>query len=128
MAEKTDIKDDETTSSYLNRLIKASERRKKQIDDFRIKNINKLEIGDYVVHSQHGIGRYLGIVTKVFDNIRDLYAETVESKMRGYNKGRFSFNVKGGRCERCWGDGVIRIEMHFLPDVYVPCEECGGSR
>jgi len=64
----------------------------------------------------------------VFDNIRDLYAETVESKMRGYNKGRFSFNVKGGRCERCWGDGVIRIEMHFLPDVYVQCEECHGTR
>ena len=66
--------------------------------------------------------------TKVFDNIRDLYAETVESKMRGYNKGRFSFNVKGGRCEKCWGDGVIRIEMHFLPDVYVQCEECHGTR
>ncbi len=66
--------------------------------------------------------------TKVFDNIRDLYAETVEAKMRGYNKGRFSFNVKGGRCEKCWGDGVIRIEMHFLPDVYVECEECHGTR
>lgn len=66
--------------------------------------------------------------TGVFDNIRDLFAETVEAKMRGYNKGRFSFNVKGGRCERCWGDGVIRIEMHFLPDVYVPCEECHGKR
>lgn len=66
--------------------------------------------------------------TGVFDNIRDLFAETTEAKMRGYNKGRFSFNVKGGRCERCWGDGVIRIEMHFLPDVYVPCEECHGKR
>ena len=66
--------------------------------------------------------------TGVFDHIRDLYASMVESKMRGYTKGRFSFNVKGGRCERCWGDGVIRIEMHFLPDVYVPCEECGGTR
>lgn len=66
--------------------------------------------------------------TKVFDAIRDLYAETVEAKMRGYTKGRFSFNVKGGRCERCWGDGVIRIEMHFLPDVYVECEECHGTR
>ena len=65
---------------------------------------------------------------KVFDAIRDLYAETVEAKMRGYTKGRFSFNVKGGRCERCWGDGVIRIEMHFLPDVYVECEECHGTR
>ena len=66
--------------------------------------------------------------TGVFDNIRDLFAETQESQMRGYNKGRFSFNVKGGRCERCWGDGVIRIEMHFLPDVYIPCEECHGTR
>jgi len=66
--------------------------------------------------------------TGVFDNIRDLFSETTEAKMRGYNKGRFSFNVKGGRCERCWGDGVIRIEMHFLPDVYVPCEECHGTR
>lgn len=66
--------------------------------------------------------------TGVFDHIRDLFAETQEAQMRGYNKGRFSFNVKGGRCERCWGDGVIRIEMHFLPDVYIPCEECGGTR
>ena len=66
--------------------------------------------------------------TGVFDNIRDLFAETQEAQMRGYNKGRFSFNVKGGRCERCWGDGVIRIEMHFLPDVYIPCEECHGTR
>ena len=66
--------------------------------------------------------------TGVFDNIRDLFAETQEAQMRGYNKGRFSFNVKGGRCERCWGDGVIRIEMHFLPDVYIPCEECNGTR
>ena len=66
--------------------------------------------------------------TGVFDNIRDLFAETQEAQIRGYNKGRFSFNVKGGRCERCWGDGVIRIEMHFLPDVYIPCEECHGTR
>ena len=66
--------------------------------------------------------------TGVFDNIRDLFAETVEAKSRGYSKGRFSFNVKGGRCEKCWGDGVIRIEMNFLPDVYVPCEECHGTR
>jgi excinuclease ABC subunit A len=66
--------------------------------------------------------------TGVFDHIRDLFSESVEAKVRGYNKGRFSFNVKGGRCERCSGDGVIRIEMHFLPDVYIPCEECQGSR
>lgn len=66
--------------------------------------------------------------TGVFDHIRDLFAETMEAKMRGYNRGRFSFNVKGGRCEKCCGDGVIRIEMHFLPDVYIPCEECHGTR
>ena len=66
--------------------------------------------------------------TGVFDHIRDLFTETVEAKVRGYKKGRFSFNVKGGRCERCCGDGVIKIEMHFLPDVYIPCEECHGSR
>lgn len=66
--------------------------------------------------------------TKIFDYIRDLFALTVEAKMRGYNKGRFSFNVSGGRCERCQGDGIKRISMNFLPDVYVPCEECGGKR
>jgi excinuclease ABC subunit A len=66
--------------------------------------------------------------TGVFDNIRDLYTMTNEAKMRGYGKGRFSFNVKGGRCEACRGDGVKRIEMHFLPDVYVPCEICHGKR
>lgn len=66
--------------------------------------------------------------TGVFDLIRDVYSRTTESKIRGYKQGRFSFNVKGGRCEACKGDGVIRIEMHFLPDVYVPCEECKGSR
>ena len=66
--------------------------------------------------------------TGVFDDIRDLYTQTPEAKMRGYEKGRFSFNVKGGRCEACQGDGILRISMHFLPDVYVPCEECGGKR
>ena len=66
--------------------------------------------------------------TGVFDQIRDLFASTADAKTKGYGKGRFSFNVKGGRCEACGGDGIIKIEMHFLPDVYVPCEVCGGKR
>lgn len=66
--------------------------------------------------------------TGVFDDIRDVYAETNEAKVRGYKKGRFSFNVKGGRCEACKGDGILKIEMHFLPDVFVPCEVCHGKR
>ena len=66
--------------------------------------------------------------TGVFDQIRDLFAATADAKAKGYSKGRFSFNVKGGRCEACGGDGILKIEMHFLPDVYVPCEVCGGKR
>jgi excinuclease ABC subunit A len=66
--------------------------------------------------------------TGLFDDIRDVFSNTTESKVRGYKKGRFSFNVKGGRCEACRGDGIIKIEMHFLPDVYVPCEICKGKR
>ena len=66
--------------------------------------------------------------TGVFDHIRELFSQTKESKVRGYQPGRFSFNVKGGRCEACKGDGTLKIEMHFLPDVYVPCEVCGGKR
>lgn len=66
--------------------------------------------------------------TGLFDDIRDVFSQTNEAKLRGYQKGRFSFNVKGGRCEACRGDGIIKIEMHFLPDVYVPCEVCGGKR
>ena len=66
--------------------------------------------------------------TGVFDMIRDLFAATTDAKERGYKKGRFSFNVKGGRCEACSGDGIIKIEMHFLSDIYVPCEVCHGKR
>ena len=66
--------------------------------------------------------------TGVFDHMRKLFAETTEAKVRGYQQGRFSFNVKGGRCEACAGDGTIKIEMNFLPDVYVPCEICHGAR
>src|SRR6185437_3927690 len=66
--------------------------------------------------------------TGVFDLIRDLFSKTQDARMRGYKAGRFSFNVKGGRCEACKGDGIIKIEMQFLPDVYVPCEVCGGKR
>lgn len=97
------------------------------------KEIKGIENLDKVVEiSQDAIGRtprsnpatYVG----VFDDIRDFYTNTKEAKMRGYDKGRFSFNVKGGRCEACWGDGVKKIEMHFLPDVYVPCDVCGGKR
>ena len=66
--------------------------------------------------------------TGLFDMIRDIFAQTPEAKMRGFNKGRFSFNAKGGRCEACAGDGIIKIEMHFLPDIFVPCEVCGGKR
>ncbi|MBR1413764.1 MAG: excinuclease ABC subunit UvrA [Bacilli bacterium] len=97
------------------------------------KEIKGLDIIDKVVHvSQDAIGRtprsnpatYIGL----FDDIRDLFANTKESKMRGYDKGRFSFNVKGGRCEACQGDGIKKIEMHFLPDVYVDCDVCKGKR
>ncbi len=89
-------------------------------------------IGKLVNIDQSPIGRTPrsnpGTYTSLFDEIRDIFAMTNEAKMRGYAKGRFSFNVKGGRCETCKGDGVIKIEMHFLPDVYVPCEACHGKR
>ena len=97
------------------------------------KEIKGLENIDKVIDiSQTPIGRTPrsnpATYTGVFDDIRDVFTSTKEAKMRGYDKGRFSFNVKGGRCEACWGDGVKKIEMHFLPDVYVPCEVCGGTR
>ena len=99
----------------------------------KCKEVKGMEHVDKVVHiTQDPIGRtprsnpatYVG----VFDDIRDVFADMKESKIRGYGKNRFSFNVKGGRCEACWGDGVKRIEMNFLPDVYVPCEVCKGTR
>ncbi len=97
------------------------------------KEIKGLENVDKVVHiSQSPIGRTPrsnpATYTGVFDDIRDLFASTKEAKILGYDKSRFSFNVKGGRCEACRGDGVKKIEMHFLPDVYVPCSVCGGKR
>ena len=95
-----------------------------------IKGINHLD--KIVDIDQSPIGRTPrsnpATYTGVFDHIRDLFAQTNEAKTRGYQKGRFSFNVKGGRCEACRGDGIIKIEMHFLPDVYVPCEVCHGKR
>ncbi len=99
----------------------------------KFKSIKGLENIDKVIDiSQTPIGRTPrsnpATYTGVFDDIRDVFTETKEAKLRGYDKSRFSFNVKGGRCEACYGDGVKKIEMHFLPDVYVPCEVCGGTR
>ncbi|MCM3358728.1 excinuclease ABC subunit UvrA [Psychrobacillus sp. FSL K6-4046] len=97
------------------------------------KTIEGIEMLDKVIEiDQSPIGRTPrsnpATYTGVFDDIRDLFASTNEAKIRGYKKGRFSFNIKGGRCEACRGDGIIKIEMHFLPDVYVPCEVCHGKR
>ncbi|HET7626948.1 MAG TPA: excinuclease ABC subunit UvrA [Bacillales bacterium] len=105
-------------------------RREKPGEHKKIKGIKEL---DRVIDiDQSPIGRTPrsnpATYTGVFDFIRDVFASTNEAKMRGYKKGRFSFNVKGGRCEACRGDGIIKIEMHFLPDVYVPCEVCEGKR
>ena len=123
-------------SSLVNEIIYkaiAANLYKTKVKPGKHKKIIGLENIDKVIDiSQTPIGRtprsnpatYVG----VFDDIRDVFAQTKEAKMRGYDKGRFSFNVKGGRCEACWGDGVKKIEMHFLPDVYVPCEVCHGTR
>ena len=123
-------------SSLVNEIVHkavASNLYKTKVKPGKHKKIIGLENIDKVIDiSQAPIGRtprsnpatYVG----VFDDIRDVFASTKEAKMRGYDKGRFSFNVKGGRCEACWGDGVKKIEMHFLPDVYVPCEVCHGTR
>ena len=96
----------------------------------RLEGVDKLD--KVIAIDQSPIGRTPrsnpATYTGVFDMIRDLFASTADAKAKGYSKGRFSFNVKGGRCEACSGDGIIKIEMHFLPDVYVPCEVCGGKR
>ena len=111
----------------------ANELYRSKVVPGKCKEIVGLENIDKVIQiTQDAIGRtprsnpatYVG----VFDDIRDLFSQTKEAKMRGYDKGRFSFNVKGGRCENCWGDGVKKIEMHFLADVYVPCDVCKGKR
>jgi len=91
--------------------------------------VTGMDLLDKVVHVDQGpIGRTPATYTGVFDHVRKLFAATTEAKIRGYQPGRFSFNVKGGRCEACSGDGTIKIEMQFLPDVYVPCEVCHGAR
>lgn len=99
----------------------------------KVKDVKGMdELDKIITIDQNPIGRTPrsnpATYTGVFDDIRDLFAQTPDAKLRGYDKGRFSFNVKGGRCEACWGDGVKRISMNFLPDVYVPCEECHGTR
>ena len=107
---------------------------KEEIDTTVVKSVDGIDgnIDKIIDIDQSPIGRTPrsnpATYTGVFDDIRDLYASTNEAKLRGYKKGRFSFNVKGGRCEACSGDGILKIEMHFLPDVYVPCEICKGKR
>lgn len=113
--------------SVFNNIYKSKEKPGKHKKIIGLENIDKV-----IDISQDPIGRTPrsnpATYTGLFDEIRDLFASMKESKIRGYDKSRFSFNVKGGRCEACWGDGVKKIEMHFLPDVYVPCEVCGGTR
>ena len=111
----------------------AAEKNRVKVRPGKCDGIEGLEYIDKVIAlDQSPIGRSPrsnpATYTGVFNDIRDLFASTQEAKMRGYGQGRFSFNVKGGRCEACAGDGLVKIEMHFLPDVYVPCEVCGGKR
>lgn len=123
-------------SSLINEVLYRSLARELNKAKFKLgkmKQIKGLESLDKVINiDQSPIGRTPrsnpATYTGLFDLIRDLFANTPEAKMRGFQKGRFSFNVKGGRCEACSGDGIIKIEMHFLPDVYVPCEVCNGKR
>ena len=111
----------------------AAEKNRVKVRPGKCDEILGLEHVDKVINlDQSPIGRTPrsnpATYTGAFNEIRDLYASTQDAKLRGYNQGRFSFNVKGGRCEACSGDGLLKIEMHFLPDVYVPCEVCGGKR
>lgn len=123
-------------SSLVNEILYKSLARKLnrvRIIPRKCKGIEGIEQLDKVINiDQSPIGRTPrsnpATYTGMFDMIRDLFAATVDAKERGYKKGRFSFNVKGGRCEACSGDGILKVEMHFLPDVYVPCEVCGGKR
>lgn len=123
-------------SSLVNEIlykVLAKELNRAKTKSGKFKDIEGIEQLDKVIQiDQSPIGRTPrsnpATYTKVFDNIRDLFASTNEAKMRGYKKGRFSFNVKGGRCEACKGDGTVKVEMHFLPDIYVPCEVCHGKR
>ena len=123
-------------SSLINEILKkavAQKVNKNKVRPGKYEKIEGLEHVDKIVSiDQSPIGRTPrsnpATYTGVFDSIRDVFAQTNEAKVRGYAKGRFSFNVKGGRCEACKGDGILKVEMHFLPDVYVPCEVCGGKR
>lgn len=123
-------------SSLVNQILHKSLAQKlngSKVKPGKYKDIRGLEYLDKVIDiDQSPIGRTPrsnpATYTGMFDHIRDVFAMTTEAKMRGYQKGRFSFNVKGGRCEACNGDGILKVEMHFLPDVYVPCEVCKGKR
>ena len=123
-------------SSLINEILYktlAAEKNRTKVHPGKCAGIDGLEFVDKVIAlDQSPIGRSPrsnpATYTGVFNDIRDLFASTQDAKLRGYSQGRFSFNVKGGRCEACAGDGLIKIEMHFLPDVYVPCEVCGGRR
>ncbi|MGN1130706.1 MAG: ATP-binding cassette domain-containing protein, partial [Ruminococcus sp.] len=123
-------------SSLINEILYkklASELNRMKIRPGKHKSVKGLDRLDKVINiNQSPIGRTPrsnpATYTGVFTDIRSLFANTQDAKMRGYNQSRFSFNVKGGRCEACQGDGIIKIEMHFLPDVYVPCDVCKGRR
>lgn len=123
-------------SSLINEILYktlAAEKNRVKVRPGKCDGIDGLEYVDKVIAlDQSPIGRSPrsnpATYTGVFNDIRELFASTQDAKLRGYNQGRFSFNVKGGRCEACAGDGLVKIEMHFLPDVYVPCDVCGGKR